>query len=162
MLKTEKISGSSISVRDLTLTIFLFAFLAILSGGLIYVLFRPVESLFFTWADEIGAGNILSNIRSVTLPLLSYIPKWFLFSLPSGLWAFAYALIITHLWRDNNSIIKYFWIGSIPLLAIGYEFLQFTGILKGVFCHEDLILSVAGISLGVLLGLTLTNKKNKK
>jgi len=130
----------------------LIALLAVISGGLVYVLFRPGEPLFFTWADEIGAGNILSNIRKITLPLLNYIPRWTLFSLPNGLWAFAYALVIATIWSGSKSQLRYFWYASIPVLVFGYELLQLTEILPGTFCLLDLAFGLAGIIIGIRIG----------
>jgi hypothetical protein len=141
---------------------YIIAFIAILSGVVIYALWRPDTIRFFLWLDTIGLRHPVDNIRMYIQPLHNRIPGWIVYSLPNGLWAFSYALIITLLWRDQNSVVKYLWFGSIPLLAIGYELLQYAGVIHGVFCITDLILSVAGISLGVFLGLTLTHKENKK
>jgi hypothetical protein len=160
MLKTEKISASSFSIRYLRSTIFLFAFLAVLSGGLVYVFFRPVEPLFFTWVDDVGAGNMLSNIRRFTLPLIGYIPEWVLFSLPGGLWAFAYALIIAAIWSGSKSWLRYFWFATIPVLVLGYELLQITNILPGTFCFHDIAFCLAGIIIGISFGSKLSNKED--
>jgi len=148
----RKTSGSSFSMQHSGSYSLLIALLAVISGGLVYVLFRPGEPLFFTWADEIGAGNILSNIRKITLPLLNYIPRWTLFSLPNGLWAFAYALVIATIWSGSKSQLRYFWYASIPVLVFGYELLQLTEILPGTFCLLDLAFGLAGIIIGIRIG----------
>jgi hypothetical protein len=140
---------------------YIMALIAIHLGVTIYALWRADIIRFFSWVDAIGLYAPVEIIRSRIYPLHIYIPEWIIYSLPNGLWAFSYALIMTHLWRDNHSKIKYFWFGSIPLLTIGYELLQYTGMLTGVFCYQDLFFSTAGIGMGIILGLTFY-KENKK
>jgi hypothetical protein len=147
-----KTSGSSFFMQHSVPYSLLIAFLAVISGGLVYVFFRPGEPLFFTWADEIGAGKLLSNFRSFTLPLIGFIPQWFLFSLPGGLWAFAYALIIATIWSGSKSGLRFFWFATIPILVFGYELLQLTDILPGTFCLLDLAFGLAGIIIGIRIG----------
>jgi hypothetical protein len=148
-----KTSGSSFSMQHSGYYTLLIAFLTLISGGLVYVFFRPVEPLFFTWADEIGAGKLLSNIRSFTLPLIGFIPRWVLFSLPGGLWAFAYALVVASLWSGSKSGLRYFWFATIPVLVFGVELLQLTEILPGTFCLLDIAFGLAGIIIGIRIGL---------
>jgi hypothetical protein len=150
---------TTLTVRHFKLYSYFTAFLAIVTGGAIYILFRPVEPLFFTWVDDVGAGNMLSNIRRFTLPLKGYIPEWALFSLPNGLWAFAYALIIAAIWSGSKSGLRYFWFATIPVLVLGYELLQLTGILPGTFCLLDLVFGLAGIIFGIQIGLKIFNRR---
>ncbi len=140
---------------------YIIAFVAILFGVIIYALWRPDTIRFFVWLEAVGLRDPVKNIRMYMHPLHTRIPEWIIYSLPNGLWAFSYALIITHLWRDNNSVVKYMWFGSIPMLAIGYELLQYAGVLQGVFCYQDLFLSFAGIGMGAIIGLTLYRRDKK-
>jgi hypothetical protein len=148
----RKTSGSSFFMQHSVPYSLLIAFLAVISGGLVYVFFRPGEPLFFTWADEIGAGNLLPHIRRFTLPLIDFIPNWILFSMSSGLWAFAYALIIASIWSGSKSGLRFFWFATIPILVFGYELLQLTDILPGTFCLLDLAFGLAGIIIGIRIG----------
>lgn len=144
---------TTLTVRHFKLYSYFTAFLAVVTGGAIYILFRPVEPLFFSWANEVGAGNMLSNIRRFTLPLKGYIPEWILFSLPNGLWAFAYVLILATIWSGSKSGLRYLWYATIPVLVLGYELLQLTEILTGTFCLLDFAFGLAGIIIGIRIGL---------
>lgn len=125
--------------------------LAIFIGGFIYILFRPTEPLFFNWFSTVGIENWLNTVREKSLPIYSFLPGWIVYSLPNGLWAFAYTLIVLRIWKGSNSFIKYFWFLSIPLLVFGFEVLQVTGDLRGTFCWSDIIWGALGITLGVLI-----------
>jgi hypothetical protein len=134
------------------------AVLSVLAGGSIYLFFRSGQLVFHGWLHAIGLD--LNSTLAVPSPFVSrYIPGWIIFSLPGGLWAFAYTLIITVIWNESHSRLKYFWMISIPLLVLGSELLQWAGILRGTFCISDLVLGLTGIILGLLTGLKM-NKKN--
>jgi len=141
------------------LTLFLCS-AALLLGGVIYLLFHTSEPVFFKWIHASGTGNWLEPVRHGSLSLITHLPGWIVFSLPAGLWAFAYALAITAVWRGSRSEQRYFWMASIPILVIGFEILQYTGIINGTFCIQDLTLGMAGMSLGIIAGI-LTTKPYK-
>jgi hypothetical protein len=41
---------------------------------------------------------------------------------------------------------------SIPVLVLGYEFLQYAGIIRGTFSIPDLVIGLAGLALGIVVG----------
>lgn len=148
------------SGKDRTgLHIFLCA-VALISGGIIYLLFRPSEVLFFRWIRTLGFDSLISSFRQIYFSIKFHLPEWVVYSLPNGLWAFSYALIITRIWAGSKSGISYFWIASIPILVLGYETLQFTGTIPGTFCIQDIALGIAGISFGIITGSTSNQPKN--
>jgi hypothetical protein len=149
--KEKKIFISQTSV------LFLLSILTITLGGVIYILLRPAESIFFNWIRTIGLGNELTKLRELQFFITSVIPEWIIYSLPNGLWAFSYAAIITHIWWRSQSILKFFWIASIPILILGYEMLQLTAILSGTFCLQDLLFGLTGIVSGIYIGI-ITSK----
>ena len=104
--------------------IILLPFLTVFAGGMIYILFRPTEVIFFHYFSTIGIENWLAAVREKSLASYSFLPGWMVYSLPNGLWAFAYTFIVLRIWKGNTSIIKYFWFLSIPLLVFGFEVLQ--------------------------------------
>lgn len=110
----------------------LISLIALIGGGSIYILFRPVEAKFFNWFTIIESRNWLFIIREESLSVIGFLPPWILYSLPNGLWAFAYTLIIMYLWTRSKSLMKYFWFGSIPVLVFGFEILQLIGQTKVV------------------------------
>jgi hypothetical protein len=143
------------------LLVFLVSVFAIFSGGLIYILLRPAEPVFFDWFKCIGLDNFLFNIRQYSLSLKRFLPEWFIYSLPNGLWALSYSLIITAIWWNSKSRLKIFWMASIPVLVFGFEVFQYLEILNGTFCIGDIAFGVSGILAGVALGIKIkTNKIN--
>jgi hypothetical protein len=134
--------------------------LALLLGGIIYILFRASEPVFFSWIRALGLDSWLNFARHKTLSSDFHLPAWIVYSLPNGLWAFAYAFLITGIWWGIGSWLKYVWMASIPLLVLGYEILQYAGIIPGTFCMQDLALGIAGLTTGILAGIFTTKPKN--
>jgi hypothetical protein len=129
----------------------LFYFLPVILGGLIYIVLRPNSILFYSWLEYFHVYSIIHKIR---LNLSSYyllFPNWFIYSMPNGLWAFSYSAIICQLWFKRSEGIKFFWFTTIPIVCIGYEVMQYLGVIKGTFCLIDLSFCF----LGIVLGLTM-------
>ncbi len=133
---------------------------ALMLGGIIYLLFRPSEVLFLKWIQTAALDNWISLIRQKSLSLNLLLPEWIVFSLPNGLWAFAYALFITGIWSGSKSWLRYSWMATIPILVLGYEILQFTKTISGTFCMQDLALGLAGLITGILVGTKTFKLKN--
>ena len=129
--------------------------LALLAGGVVYILFRPSEIVFFNWIRAIGFDNWFNLVRNSSLHLSPGIPEWIVYSLPNGLWAFGYALLITIIWSGSQSWLKYLWLASIPLLVLGFEILQLTGIIPGTFCIQDITFGIVGLTLGICVGIKI-------
>jgi len=135
--------------------------LAVFVGGLIYILFRPVEPVFFNWFSTVGIENWLSIVREKSLSFYSFLPQWIVYSLSNGLWAFAYTIIVLSIWTGSNSFLKYFWYLSIPVLVFGFELLQLTGELQGTFCLNDIIWGAIGITIGFIMANSIDYRKIK-
>ena len=131
--------------------VFVMAGLALVLGGSIYIMFRTPTFRFFRWAETAGFGQLLQKIRADYFLGPHHSPEWFVYSLPEGLWAFAYATIISSMWIGRLSWVKYLWIASIPVLPLGYEILQLTGAIPGTFCLTDILSGLVGGSLGITL-----------
>jgi hypothetical protein len=129
-------------------------------GGVIYIFLRPSEHVFFGWIRAVGLDNLFNAARSTSLSQSLPFPEWFVFSLPNGLWSFAYALLITVIWSGSKSWLRYPWMASIPILVLGYEVLQYTGIIPGTFCIQDLAFGVAGLILGNIVGNKIIKSNN--
>lgn len=117
---------------------------ALLSGGILYF-FRPEKILLLRWSST----NLLIN-KFLVLPF--HPSDWMIFSLPDGLWAFAYTLSICVIWSGSRSWLKYFWLTSAPILVFGAEIVQYFKLIPGTFCFLDLVLGSAGLAAGFLLG----------
>ena len=126
----------------------LWSSLAVFVGGMIYLLFRPAEVHFFNWFSSLDLDQWLANVRGHSLSLTYVMPHWFVYSLPNGLWAYAYTLLILLIWKGSRSSMKYIWYLSIPVLVFGFELLQANGTLPGTFCPYDLSWGAMGITLG--------------
>ena len=131
----------------------LFAIVPVVTGGLIYLLWRPGPIKFFAWFEDIGLGNLLLSIRQYSLKPPSIMPNFVVYSLPNGLWAFSFAFIVTLLWCNHKSPLKFLWLATIPVVGLGYETLQAVEVISGTFCFVDLSLCIAGVLTGTLLAL---------
>jgi hypothetical protein len=147
----NKISRS-LSPKYNGLSIYL-SLLAILGGGAIYIMFRNSEPVFFGWIRNVGLGHLLDIVRQYARNHNLLLPEWIIYSLPNGLWAFGYAILISSIWRGSSSPIRYLWLASIPVLVIGYEVLQYPGIAPGIFSIKDLILGAIGLISGIAVGI---------
>jgi len=126
---------------------------------MIYLFFRPGEFIFHNWFSDIGLDRWFSFASPNTGSPAGSAPEWILYSLPNGLWAFAYAVVITGIWWNSRSRLKYFWIATIPILVMGFELLQGAGILRGTFSFTDLVLGMTGLGLGMVIGYSFSKKK---
>ena len=133
---------------------------AILTGGIIYILFRASEPLFFRWFNVAEFEHWLAVIRQHSLNHDPILSEWNVFSLPNGLWAFAYALVITSIWSGSKSWIRILWMASIPVLVLGFELFQSAGIMPGTFCVQDIILGSLGLSTGILTRVLIDKANN--
>jgi len=133
---------------------------ALFLGGIIYIFLRPSEHVFFGWIRSIGLGHWLNLFRESSISSSQLLPEWIVYSLPNGLWAFAYALLITIIWKDSKSWLRYLWFISIPVLVIGYEVLQYASIIPGTFSTQDIVFGMGGLILGIILGIKTTKPDN--
>lgn len=136
---------------------------AILLGGFIYIYLRPSESIFMQWARIARLDGILHLVKPERPISGTVLPQWLVYSLPSGLWAFAYSLVISFLWAGKKHWIRYFWLSTIPLLVFGFEILQLSGTIPGTFSISDLVLGCLGSGAGVFVGIKrLKSNRYKK
>jgi hypothetical protein len=127
--------------------------IALLAGGIIYILFRTSRPAFFNWISAVGLDGWLNFARNSSLSLTPLLPGWIVYSLPNGLWAFAYALLITSIWSGSKSWLRYIWISSIPVLVLGFEILQFARIIPGTFSIQDIAFGITGLTFGIIVGI---------
>ena len=138
----------------------IWAFVPVILGGMIYVLWRPDTIRFLGWFDLIGIDFPLAIIRGYSMLVYAHIPEWIIFSLPNGFWAFSYAFTITFIWWGSDSLAGYMWLGSIPVVSLGYETMQYAGVIQGVFCYQDLFFCTTGAVVGLIAGAN--SKKRRK
>ena len=110
--------------------------------------------------QDAGISHWLNLARNVAVPGELILPDWIIFSLPNGLWAFAYVVIITGTWSGSKSWLKIPWMATIPLLVLGYEFLQLWEIIPGTFCNQDIASGLTGLLLGIYIGNKISKSLN--
>ena len=124
------------------------AVISLLFSGMIYLLFRDTQMYMFVPIKEIGQMENLEVVRGVVSNVT--LPDWFLYSLPDGLWLYAYMLIIRCVWYNANPVIKYFFLATLPILAICTEILQLNSLCFGTGDVVDLAFYLLFIVLYVL------------
>ena len=125
--------------------------LSVFLGGIIYLLLRPVKASFFKLINHSGIEELADKTRQFTVPAGEFFPDWFVYTLPNGLWAFGYTILIVAIWNGSKSLFKYFWYATIPILIFGFELLQRTGNILGTFAFDDIISGFVGIAMGILI-----------
>jgi len=130
---------------------------SILFGGFIYIAFRSSSIILFNWMDYIVLIDPIENLRIVTLPYKEYLPDWFLYSLPDGLWMFSYSCIVLVIWKRKITKYSLLWLLSLPVISILFEVLQYYHYINGTFDVIDIIFFIFGALLPILI-----NKKMKK
>ena len=133
-----------------------FGLLLILLGGLIYLSFRPTTLLLFHTLDRVGLMLLIADWRILTA---AYHPSEFvIYSLPGGLWASAYILIIVSLLGKASATVRLAVASLIPLSGIVSELMQGTGLLPGVFDPVDLACYALPLLLHIMYEIIKDNR----
>lgn len=125
------------------------SFLILAIGGLIYVGWREKSLLMFKWFEQLGVSNEIDKFRGWVNSEGIY--GWVKYSLPDGLWLFAYMFLVDAIWNGTRSIATYIFIFSLPILALMSEILQYCELVPGVFDWIDVISYLFAIMLYVII-----------
>ncbi len=136
----------------------LLSFLSILIGGLIYLAFRSTDIILFKFLNYLGLKNLIYDLRHFTYEFKFFLPNWFLYSLPDGLWLFSYQCIVLIIWKFNLNKSSLFWLFILPVLFILVEFFQLYGILKGTFDWFDILFFIFGSLLPIIINKKYINE----
>lgn len=122
----------------------------LISGGMIYIIYRSESLLMFSWFNKLSINPLIEMLRSYNNFLL---PKWVVYSLPNGLWAFSLLNGIILIWNDISNKHFLFWLLLIVFLLIMSELGQFFGLIQGTFDKTDfiIILTVIFVTVSNLL-----------
>lgn len=132
-------------------------FLPILIGGSLYVAFRSKTIRLFDWFERIGLAESLHGFRAIFIPYKENIPSWIYYSLPDGLWVYAFASALMIYWNQEIEKVKY-WL-LIPIVSATFlEIAQGLKLLQGTFDFLDLVFTV----LALILSLTINNYNFKQ
>lgn len=146
------------NTRNNTYKLLIHAILPIMLGGLVYMLFRSTKLEMFHWANTLGFRDFLMNIRGRLINI--HLPDWCLYSLPDGLWVYAFASTLIFIWKDDQR--KLFLFLTIPLLlGPGVELLQLIELFKGTFDVMDLIITSMAFMLSIFFNLKINKYENQ-
>ena len=126
-------------------------FLTLSMGVLVYISFRQDTLKIFDWFDRVALSELVSRLRRFTLPMADFLPNWFLYSVPDGLWLFSYLSILLVIWNNKISKHNVHWLLSVPTIAIVSEIGQLLGIVPGTFDILDLTFYIGGTGLPILI-----------
>lgn len=115
----------------------LVALLLILTGGMIYVLYRPENLLLFRVTDSLGITPLIDVLRSNSSRVM--LPSFIVNSLPAGLWTASYLLMMYITTKCHTRRIRLMLALPLPISAIVLEFMQLLGWCPGTFDIYDLI-----------------------
>ena len=124
----------------------IFWWIPLFKGCLIYVVFRT---------DTLVYNRILGNLFTPLISPNTFFEKVIVFSVPGGLWAMSYTLLIFHIRKDKTfkSII---WSIIIPIIGIISEISQFYLLIPGTFDLIDLIMYIVFPIIVIILILWKT------
>lgn len=131
----------------------------VVTGAVLYFLFRPTTLLMFRWADSLGLTELIGTMRSWVYGFDEYLPNWAIYSLPFALWVSSYLLLIDSIWGRSRSLVFYVWFWCIPIIAIAAETAQSMQFLPGHFDMLDLIAIIFAVILGLVA--TIFNQSHK-
>lgn len=115
----------------------LIGLVVLLLGGIIYLLFRPTTLMLFHTLDLVGLMPLVTDCR--TLVATCQPSEFVVYSLPGGLWATSYILLVVSLLERAMRWQRMMVASIIPLAGICSELMQQAGLLPGVFDTADLV-----------------------
>ena len=122
----------------------------LLAGCTIYAFFRPEFLIAHKWLEAINIDLDFSSMQTQLLGIKHNIPAWIYFSLPDGLWAYAFAsAMIIHAGNDPNRF--RIGIGATIVTVLLIEASQASNVIQGTFDPWDLIFYLIGIYLSVII-----------
>tara|TARA_B110000027_G_C15877869_1_gene194055 strand:- start:14 stop:496 length:483 start_codon:yes stop_codon:yes gene_type:complete len=125
--------------------------LTLTAGATIYLLFREKSLLMFDWLDIYFSFIDIEALRNSVKDLRPFLPEWFLFSLPDGLWIFSFVSILMFTWDNIITRHNFLWIIGVPILAIFSELGQINNFIPGTFDTIDLLFYIFGLLIPIFL-----------
>tara|TARA_B100000886_G_C20259718_1_gene422349 strand:+ start:263 stop:643 length:381 start_codon:yes stop_codon:yes gene_type:complete len=110
-------------------------------GCLIYTLFRT---------DYLIYNKLLGNLFKPLTFADTFLERVIVFSLPDGLWAMSYTILIFHI-RKDKTVRTIIWSLIIPVIGAFSEIGQFYLLIPGTFDFIDLIMYIVAPSIVIRL-----------
>ncbi len=135
--------------------IFIEILIPLFSAGLIYLFLRPNETVIFKIVEIFGLGDLIGGLKNSLNP--ENFPKWFVYSLPGGLWLLSFQNTISLLKNFQGKYLGLILIAT-SFTGIGLEILQLFKITDGSFDLTD-IYFYTGVTLLALSNILLVKHK---
>lgn len=113
------------------------SFLCLLVAIGIYILFRDRGMVVFRLIDAMGMGEMIDGFREDVAGV--HLAEFILYSLPDGLYAASYVILVGWLLRNASRGFRFAMVGFIPILGVLSELLQPIGLVPGTFDVWDLV-----------------------
>lgn len=123
----------------------------LLSGSLIYILFRTSNLKMFAWFEKLNILQTIITLRNFTAKYSNNLPEIILYSLPDGLWLFSYVSLTLFLWENEIKQENFIWIFIVPIISILSEIGQIVNIVPGTFDFSDLLMYLLGTILPLII-----------
>lgn len=128
-----------------------------LIGGLIYLLYRPLNLILFDGVKLLGMLDFVLVIRSALAPFRP--PEIILYSLPDGIWMYCLTFIMLSHFKGSKHSELYAYLGLI--LAITSEFGQLLHLIEGTFDYVDIYFYFFGYIFAITVIRLKENKTTK-
>lgn len=119
-------------------------------GASIYLLFRVDTLLVFKWMEFLLLDNFIRTARNAVSGWLEYIPDFILFTVPDGLWVYAFTYALVKIWQGDRHWIKHFFMAAPVIFGAGGELGQLAGFVPGTFDIHDLWFSLLAAIIAVI------------
>lgn len=136
-LKNDKVFAVSQSVKCNVTMRMIVALALVVTGAIIYMLFRDKTILIFKWIDIFHLDNALDYCRNLTRNIT--VPDFVKFCVPDGLWLASYILVMDTIWHNEDLGKQLFWCLLLPAISILSEIMQYFGMLVGTYDFGDLV-----------------------
>lgn len=113
------------------------AFIPVLIGGTIYLLYRPKKILLFSTLEKMGIMPEVDIARKNMEHI--HLPDFVVYSLPAGLWTASYLMAMYMMTKHCTRRTRLSLSLPLPISAIASEFMQLFGLCPGTFDVDDLI-----------------------
>jgi hypothetical protein len=129
-------------------------------GAAIYILWRSQALFLFTWLRQVGLHAPMLALRAHFAGVKHLVPDFILYSLPDGLWLYAFTALMGFIWlNEPNRYLRLFWNLLPVFLAVGSEFGQRFRLIPGTFDWWDVVSYIAAwvpavVSIHVFLSRT--------
>lgn len=137
------------------------AFLPLLIGGTIYIIFRTDSLLMFKWIEQMDLKGTVMSVRDIAGLYNTENIKIVIHTLPGGLWVYSYITFLLLIWGNEINCNNILYFILIPAAAVLSEFLQLAGIIRGTFDILDIVFYFTGMIFPFLIHFKKIKFKTK-